>query len=235
MVEPYDIIAPFYDAMYQTPIDQAEDMLTSHLLRLHGIHPGMRVLDLGCGTGTLLHLMPFPTTRYLGIDPSNAMLEKAKEKFPDHAFLNTTFEDAPLRLNQYDAIIALYESFNYVKDPGGAAYKMHTLLKRDGLIFLQVSTKKWVDSDLNTLKRAGVEALYDLLPYTLEDTAMFNLYFDNVYVTGFHWDVRRAYENGTWSKEFLYTALMGEYLMPPKSPEEAYFLIITGRKREIAV
>lgn len=50
----------------------------------HHIRPasGMRVLDIGCGTGEMLDFFP-PETTYVGLDPSPEYIRAASERFGD--------------------------------------------------------------------------------------------------------------------------------------------------------
>lgn len=54
------------------------------LLTSRYVAPGCKVLDLGCGTGLLLELLALQPEDYLGIDPSEKMLEELQRKFPEH-------------------------------------------------------------------------------------------------------------------------------------------------------
>lgn len=50
------------------------------------------VLDLGCGTGRLIEAFP-KMLSYIGVDQSEAMLAKARQKFPSHMFIHSAIED----------------------------------------------------------------------------------------------------------------------------------------------
>ena len=58
------------------------------LLTSRYLAPGCKVLDLGCGTGLLLELLALQPEDYLGIDPSEKMLEELQRKFPEHETKN---------------------------------------------------------------------------------------------------------------------------------------------------
>lgn len=47
------------------------------------------IIDFGCGTARQLELNMIDKENYIGFDTSDSMLEKAKEKFPEHDFINT--------------------------------------------------------------------------------------------------------------------------------------------------
>ena len=58
------------------------------LLTSSYLAPGCKVLDLGCGTGLLLELLALQPEDYIGIDPSEKMLEELQRKFPEHETKN---------------------------------------------------------------------------------------------------------------------------------------------------
>ena len=72
--------------------------------------PGQRVLDLGCGTGNLGSHFSEQGCEVWGIDFSPAMIDKAKEKYPDGHFL---IRDIRLPIpneipEKYDFIVSAY-------------------------------------------------------------------------------------------------------------------------------
>lgn len=78
------------------------------LARHAGLKPNTRLLDLGCGPGALVDLLP-PSTLYFGIDISEKYIESAKRKYPSRgAFVCGDLNDASVlaRLGKFDTCIA---------------------------------------------------------------------------------------------------------------------------------
>ncbi|MFH0852430.1 MAG: class I SAM-dependent methyltransferase [bacterium] len=62
------------------------------------VHPGGRILDLGCGNGRLVESFKGKKIDYLGIDNSEMLIEEARKKYPENKFiafdgLKIPFED----------------------------------------------------------------------------------------------------------------------------------------------
>jgi SAM-dependent methyltransferase len=68
--------------------------------------PGIRILEIGCGPGTLVHYLP--PSEYLGFDLSPKYINTAKKRFPDSQFICERVSEFSLgKAKSFDAVIAL--------------------------------------------------------------------------------------------------------------------------------
>ena len=107
----YNEVAPGYDAEYQVKKYRLDEERTAQLLR--EIEPSGFIICQGIGTGQDYEMIdPSPEDLVLGLDISEEMLKRAKEKFP---LLQTQLWDCS---NVYpanaDVIVSLYGTINYV-------------------------------------------------------------------------------------------------------------------------
>lgn len=77
------------------------------------VKPGMKVLDLGCGSGRVSELIDAAGGQYVGMDVSSGLIEQARQQYPEHEFhvgtmLETGFHDA-----EFDVLL-LVASFHHV-------------------------------------------------------------------------------------------------------------------------
>jgi putative AdoMet-dependent methyltransferase len=73
------------------------------------------VLEFGVGTGNLSRLLLKTGYRVIGIEPSEAMRKKAKEKVPDLELYEGHFLDVPAEIPTVDAIVSTY-AFHHLPD-----------------------------------------------------------------------------------------------------------------------
>jgi ubiquinone/menaquinone biosynthesis C-methylase UbiE len=87
----YDWLTPLYDPLIRSTL--RESTFKRHLVKQAGIKKGHRVLDLGCGTGTLALLIKshYPKAEVLGLDADPKVLEAARAK-ATRAHLNVRFD-----------------------------------------------------------------------------------------------------------------------------------------------
>ncbi|WP_434444894.1 class I SAM-dependent methyltransferase [Lentzea sp. E54] len=120
--------------------------------RALGLRPGMRVLDLGCGTGasTAALVAASPGVEIVAVDASEGMLARARRKrWPDTVrFVHSRAEDVDE--GRFDAVFAAYLVRN-LPAPDPALRHVRTMLKPGGTVVLHeysvrdspVSTALW--------------------------------------------------------------------------------------------
>ena len=75
----HDLFLPVYDPLVSL---MGFDRARQELVSTANIEPGHRILDIGCGTGTLAIMLKqqFPSTHVVGIDPDSKALQRARIK-----------------------------------------------------------------------------------------------------------------------------------------------------------
>ena len=109
----YTFFAPFYDvASLEWPVYRAGRVAA---IRAMGLQSGMRVLDLGCGTGLnhpLIQDAVGSTGSVVGVDSSRQMLAQARRRAGRHGWCNVDLRQADMTvvdgLGVLDAVIASY-------------------------------------------------------------------------------------------------------------------------------
>ena len=124
------------------------DRVQDTLLELVGMEtvPGT-ILDIGCGTGRLLHKMRarWPKAQLVGIDPAEGMVRKARQLMPEATLYVSMVESIPLPDNSIDLITSTV-SFHHWSDqlqglrevarvlyPGGRFPRRHNIPKISSL------------------------------------------------------------------------------------------------------
>lgn len=106
----YRFLTPFYDHLFK--IFMQEDIFKKRLVDQAGLKAGMRLLDLGCGTGTLTLMVKqmHPQVEVFGLDSDPAILEIARKKV-EKAGLEITLDqgmafELPYQENYFDRVIS---------------------------------------------------------------------------------------------------------------------------------
>lgn len=97
-----------------------------------GLRRNATILDVGCGTGIAsgpFAANGFPVT---GVDPSEAMLAKAKERMPAAVFVQGSAEALPFPNERFDLVISA-QAFHWV-DRAQALSEAHRVLRPGGAI-----------------------------------------------------------------------------------------------------
>lgn len=100
------------------------------------IETGMNVLDVGCGTGTILYRLSqkYDFNGY-GIDVEEEMLKQAKEKCSGTDIRLCSCNDTPFDNGQFDVIIACM-AYHHFPDKDDFSKEAARLLKQGGLLYI---------------------------------------------------------------------------------------------------
>ena len=107
--------------------------------------PGMKVLDIGCGAGTVDFYYAKKGYQVTGIDISNKAIESCQKTAINLGLRNLKFEvlnfPNEIPMGNYDFII-FSEVIEHLEDDTLALKKIHRLLKRGGILFLTTPSQK---------------------------------------------------------------------------------------------
>ena len=132
----YDRIATTYDRSYRGPVQLAENGYI--LKRLRGIISySDKVLDVGCGTGLFVDLMPSVSST--GLDVSPKMVEVARYRHPTADFRVGNIETwRPREGERWTSAVSLFGPFSHVVDVDRGLENMTSMLYQNSQVLLMI-------------------------------------------------------------------------------------------------
>jgi ubiquinone/menaquinone biosynthesis C-methylase UbiE len=130
----YARLAPRYDRRWSFYVNATVRETIDRL----DLNSHERILDLGCGTGTLIeHLLHLaPEIEIVGLDPSAEMLSVARQKLPDSVELRVGSADSiPFPNESFDRVIST-SAFHYFRSPAQALRETKRVLKPNGRLVI---------------------------------------------------------------------------------------------------
>jgi demethylmenaquinone methyltransferase/2-methoxy-6-polyprenyl-1,4-benzoquinol methylase len=109
----FDRIAGRYDLMNRLMTFGADRGWRRVTVDAAGIAPGVRVLDLGCGTGDLCRDASVRGAEVVGLDPAARMIEIATGRAPDCRFVRAHGEALPFENGSFDAVVTGFALRNF--------------------------------------------------------------------------------------------------------------------------
>lgn len=142
IVKMFDEIAPSYDLAnrvlsFGVDVKWRKEGCSKAIKRL-GVSANLKVADLACGTGDMIlhwqnHLEK--GCEFIGIDPSEQMLEVAKKKVKDAIFIQAQAQEIPLESESVDIVSIAYGLRN-VCGYQDALKEFYRILKKGGVLLI---------------------------------------------------------------------------------------------------
>ncbi|UCN01035.1 bifunctional demethylmenaquinone methyltransferase/2-methoxy-6-polyprenyl-1,4-benzoquinol methylase UbiE [Sulfurimonas sp. SWIR-19] len=127
-----------------------------------------KIVDVACGTGDMMgywqkqsHKADVQIAEFVGVDPSNGMVDVARRKFPDFSYHIAKATQIPLEDASADMLSITYGIRNVVERQE-AFYEFNRMLKKDGLVVILEFMK---DENKNILKKIRDIYMHKILPY----------------------------------------------------------------------
>lgn len=141
--ELFDAGAEHYDPVVNWGFFGTGDSYRKWALERHGLEPGMRLLDVACGTG----LVAMAAADVLGgdsaitcLDPSDGMLSVARRKLKQATFVQAGADEIPLPDSSFDFLTVGY-ALRHFGTLSRAFSEFHRVLKPGGTVLMLEATK----------------------------------------------------------------------------------------------
>ncbi len=140
-MEIFDRIAGSYDSWYESKIGSFVDMVESRLaFSMFKAEKGMKILDVGCGTGNFSIKLAELGCSVTGIDISEEMIDKAVRKTSERQ-LDITYKKMDIYNLQFpdgefDAVFSM-AAFEFIHEPLKALDEMFRVTRKGGSIMVR--------------------------------------------------------------------------------------------------
>ena len=135
---PFDAVAPFYDAWYEMDLGRLVDELEKDLIyRLADVAVGERALDVGTGTGHFAFDLARRGLKVTAVDTSEPMLEVARAKEGTVTLIPADAGELPFADSSFDLVLSV-TTLEFVSRPGRALSEMWRVTRPRGRLVVAV-------------------------------------------------------------------------------------------------
>lgn len=132
----FDAFATHYDNWYSTPLGVFVDEVERKMaMELAPFKYGMKVLDVGCGTGNYTSYIAKMGCKVIGLDISEKMLNIARQKLPETCFVQSSIYGMPFKKNTFDIVFSM-ATFEFIHEFEAAYFEMKRIVKPGGHILI---------------------------------------------------------------------------------------------------
>lgn len=135
-----------YRALYEAASDPTNEIINEYdlrakrrfdFLRKIRLKPKMKVLEIGCNAGNLLHLFQKNGCIVEGIEPNRKYARYGKERYGLDIH-TSTLEKTTLQNKPYD-LVCIINVIEHLRDPKAALQYIYGILNKNGKLFLETS------------------------------------------------------------------------------------------------
>lgn len=149
----YDNVADTYDHHYDHRRGKKYHAhLSKHLMKV--LPENGNLLDIGCGTGLFVEKYIRNGGNGTGVDISEKMVAKARDRCPDCEFIVGTGEKLPFHDCSFNAVSSVLV-FSYVRDPVAMLSEVYRVLEPEGSVALCTLGKKLITKGIPSLYKLG--------------------------------------------------------------------------------
>lgn len=137
----FDFLTPFYDSI--TDLIGFGESFKRKVIRMTKLQDGESLLDIGCGTGSLLILtkQDYPNSKVVGIDPDQRVLDIARRKIEkakvEVDLIKAYSENLPFNPSSFDIVVSTLVFHHLPTEIKKQTIKeAHRVLKKNGRFFL---------------------------------------------------------------------------------------------------
>lgn len=127
------------------------------------VHTECTVLDLGCGTGTLLQLAEVDASKWTGVDLREEAIEAARSRFPGALFIQASADATPFDDGSFDIVVTqvLFSSLPSSNLESAVAREIQRLLRPGGwLVWSDIRYPNPSNPDVHGIPRERLKELF---------------------------------------------------------------------------
>ncbi|MCH2192672.1 class I SAM-dependent methyltransferase [Kordia sp.] len=123
-------------------------------------------LDIGCGTGNYTSKLHNKETKFIGVDPSEKMLAKAQENYPNRIWKLGTAEDIPLENNSIEGVVGTLTLHHWTNLEKGFSELFRVMKNYTNIIFFTATPEQmkgyWLNHYFPKMMKASIEQMPSL-------------------------------------------------------------------------
>jgi len=161
-IEVHTRMAERYEAEEPHFRRENREKVRDRLKALRARVPGGRLLDVGCGTGFIIHLASDLFDEIHGVDITPAMMQRVRRDKGNIVLHESPAETMPFRDATFDAVTA-YSFVDHVEDQGALLREVARVLKPGGVFYADLIPNRLFWQALSPLRAGGVTRLSDIV------------------------------------------------------------------------